>query len=97
MPEIGIEDVKKIAALAKLEFSPEELQDFTEQFKKIVSFIEKISELDTSNVKPMVYPVENKNITRDDVIKASAKIEDIEAIAPEFSNGCIVVPKVIEY
>ncbi len=97
MPKITIEDVKKIASLAKLQFSDEELEAFAEQFQRIVSFVEKISELDTSSVSPMVYPVEKKNVTREDVFEESMKIEDLKSIAPSFSNGSIVVPKVIEY
>ncbi|MEJ5285232.1 MAG: Asp-tRNA(Asn)/Glu-tRNA(Gln) amidotransferase subunit GatC [Brevinematia bacterium] len=97
MSVISIEDVKKIASLAKLEFSDDELKDFSEQFKKIVGFVEKISELNTTGIEPMVYPMENKNITREDIVKPSMPNEEIEKNAPEFNNGSIIVPKIIEY
>jgi len=97
MAKITTEDVKKIAALAKLEFSHEEIVKFQEQFERILSFVEQISELDTSNIEPMVYPVENKNVFREDEVKLSMKIEEIESNAPSFLNGSITVPKIIEY
>jgi aspartyl-tRNA(Asn)/glutamyl-tRNA(Gln) amidotransferase subunit C len=97
MAKITTEDVKKIAALAKLEFSQEEIVKFQDQFERILLFVEQISELDTSNIEPMVYPVENKNVFREDEVKPSMKIEEIESNAPSFLNGSIAVPKIIEY
>ncbi len=97
MSHMNIEDVKKVATLAKLEFEENELQNFAEQFNKIVGFVEKISELNTTNVEPMVYPIENKNVMREDIVKQSMPNEEIEKNAPDFKNGCIVVPKIIEY
>lgn len=97
MAEITIGEVEKVAKLAKLDFSGEEKEKFTGQFKKIVGFIEKIGELDTENVEPTTHAVEKKNVLRKDELKPSMPNSEIEGIAPKFMDGSIVVPKIIEY
>ena len=97
MSKITIEDVKKVANLAKLQFSDQEIEKFTEQFERIVGFVEKIGKLNTENIDLMVYPMENKNVFREDTIISSMQNKEIEKIAPSFSNGSIVVPKIIDY
>ncbi len=97
MANISEEDVEKTAALAKLEFTGEEKKKFVEQFSKIVGFVEKISELDTKNISPMTHAVEKSNVMREDEVKPSMPLEDIEKNAPKYYDGNIVVPKIIEY
>jgi aspartyl-tRNA(Asn)/glutamyl-tRNA(Gln) amidotransferase subunit C len=97
MSKISIQDVEKTASLAKLEFTGEEKEKFADQFSKIVGFVEKISGLDTGNMKPMTHAVEKKNVVRKDEVKPSMPNDEIKSIAPEFSDGNIVVPKIIEY
>jgi aspartyl-tRNA(Asn)/glutamyl-tRNA(Gln) amidotransferase subunit C len=97
MPNITIEEVEKVAALAKLEFTGEEKQIFTEQFSKIVGFIEQIGQLNTDNILPTTHAVEKKNVLREDKVIPSMPNEAIGKIAPKFSDGSIVVPKIIEY
>ena len=97
MAEITIEDVKKVAGLSKLSFSDKELTDFNEQFKKIIHFFEKISELDTENVQPTTHAVEKSNVTRVDEVGKSMDNDEISKVAPKFANGSILVPKVIDY
>ena len=97
MAEITIEDVKKVAGLAKLSFNDKELTEFNEQFKKIIHFVEKISELDTENVPPTTHAVEKSNVTRIDAVADSMENDEISKVAPKFANGSILVPKVIDY
>jgi aspartyl-tRNA(Asn)/glutamyl-tRNA(Gln) amidotransferase subunit C len=97
MAKITIQDVEKTASLAKLEFTGEQKEKFAEQFSKIVGFVEKISELDTGNIKPMTHAVEKKNVVRKDEVLPSMPNDDIKGIAPKFSDGNIVVPKIVEY
>lgn len=88
--------VKKVAELSRLSFSEEELEKFTEEFSNIVSFIEMINELDTSNVEPSPYPINIINEPREDIVVESGKTEDMLKNAPKRKDGFIVVPKVIE-
>lgn len=97
MANITIEEVEKVAALAKLEFTGEEKKKFTEQFAKVVDFIEQIGQLNTDDVKPMTHAVEKMNVLREDTVLPSMPNEEIGKIAPKFSDGSITVPKVIEY
>ena len=94
--KIGISDIEKVARLARLELSPEEKQEFSGQLSKIIDYVEKIKELDTSNVKPAEHIVPLNNVFRKDEVKDSIDRDAIESIAPIFKNGHIVVPKIIE-
>ncbi len=97
MAQITTADVEKTAALAKLEFSGEEKNRFVDQFSKIIGFVEKISVLDTEKINPMTHAVEKSNVVRPDSVQESMPNSEIEKISPQFAEGSIVVPKIIEY
>ena len=97
MALISTADVEKTAALAKLSFNENEKKDFTEQFNKIIGFVEKITEIDTADISPTTHAVEKSNVTRRDIVQASMPNAEIEKIAPKFRNGSIVVPRIIEH
>ena len=88
-------DVEHIAELARLKFSGEELENFTEQLNEILSYIEKLNELDTENVNPLSHPVEGENVFRKDVVKPSVKREEALKNAPDSDDEFFKVPKVI--
>lgn len=89
-------DVSRVAHLAKLDLTEEELSKFVPQFQKIVGFVEKISELDTGKAAPMTHAVEKRNVVREDAVKPSLPNETIGKNAPAFDEGSIIVPKIIE-
>jgi len=97
MASIKIQDVEKTATLAKLSFNESEKEAFTEQFNKILGFVEKITELDTSGIAPTTHAVEKTNVTREDSLVPSMPNQDIEKIAPAFRDNSIVVPRIIEH
>jgi aspartyl-tRNA(Asn)/glutamyl-tRNA(Gln) amidotransferase subunit C len=88
-------DVEKIAGLARLKFSEEELENFTSQMNEILFYIEKLNELDTENVKPLSHPVEQLNVFRKDEMKASIPTEEALKNAPSKDEHHFRVPKVI--
>ena len=88
-------DVKKIAELARLEFSDSELENYTVEMNKILGYMEKLNELDTSNVEPLSHPIENSNVFRDDQIKKSTDREEALKNAPDNTSEHFKVPKVI--
>jgi len=94
--EINIKDVRQIAQLAKLKFSEDELDDFTHKFNDILHYVEKLNELDTSNVEPLEYPIDNINIFREDIKTESIKTEEALANAPDTDDEYFKVPKVIK-
>jgi len=88
-------DVEKIAELARLKFSDEELENFTPQMNEILSYMDKLNELDTEDVKPLSHPVEQINVFREDELKSSVSTEEALKNAPDKTDNHFKVPKVI--
>jgi len=88
-------DVEKIAELAKLKFTDDELENFTHQMNEILSYMDKLNELDTKNVKPLSHPVEQINVFRDDELRPSVSTEEALKNAPDKTDQHFKVPKVI--
>ena len=88
-------DVEYIAELARLKFKDEELENFTHQLNEILSYVDKLNELDTENVEPLSHPVENVNVFRNDELKESISTEDSLKNAPDKTDEFFKVPKVI--
>lgn len=88
-------DVEEIAGLAKLKFNNEELQNFTVQMNEILTYMDKLNELDTENVKPLSHPVEQVNIFREDKLKKSVSTEEALKNSPDKTDQHFKVPKVI--
>ncbi|MBN2412562.1 Asp-tRNA(Asn)/Glu-tRNA(Gln) amidotransferase subunit GatC [candidate division KSB1 bacterium] len=92
---VTIEEVEKIARLAKLSFSEEEKIKFTEQFNQILQYMEKLNELDTENVSPTFNVLDVNNVFREDKVKPWLTQEQALQNAPKKKNGLFSVPKVI--
>ena len=88
-------DVEYIAELARLKFKEEELESFTHQLNEILSYVDKLNELNTDNVEPLSHPVENINVFRNDELKKSISTEDALKNAPDKTEKHFKVPKVI--
>jgi len=89
-------DIIKVAKLARLDLTQDEKNEFSRQLSGIIEYVEKINELDTSSVEAADHIVELNNVVRKDVVKKSIDRAELEKIAPDFSDGYIVVPKIIE-
>ena len=92
---VTIKDVEHVAKLARLEFSPEEKEKFTHQLNKILAYMEKLNELDTSKVEPLSHVIELTNVFRDDIVKPSYPVEEMLKNAPQKTEKFFKVPKVI--
>lgn len=88
-------DVEKIAELALLKLSDEELENMTPQLNEILNYMEKLNEIDTEKVKPLSHPVEQVNIFRKDNLKTSISTEAALKNAPDKDEDHFKVPKVI--
>jgi aspartyl-tRNA(Asn)/glutamyl-tRNA(Gln) amidotransferase subunit C len=88
-------EVEKIAELARLKFSEEELENFTPQMNEILSYMDKLNELNTETVKPLSHPVEQTNVFREDEMKPSITNEEALKNAPSNDEHHFKVPKVI--
>lgn len=96
MSRISTEEVKHVANLARLAVTEEEVEKFTQQLDKIISFAEQLSELDTENVEPTSHVLDMKNVMREDVPQKGLPREEVLKNAPEHENGQIKVPSIIE-
>ncbi len=89
-------EVEYVSHLARLRLSEEEAEKFTSQLDQILSYFEKLQELDTSQVEPTSHPIPIVNAFREDEMKPSLDIEDVLANAPEKEGSFFKVPKIIE-
>ncbi len=92
---VTIDEVKKIAALAHLQFSEPELHKYTEQLNQILGYVEKLNELDTSMVPVTYHPAEYGNVMREDIPRPGLTVDQALQNAPHKSWQYFVVPKVI--
>ena len=89
-------DVKYVAHLARLSLSPEEQQKIGAQLGQILSYIEKLKEVDVSGVEPTAHAFPLVNVTRPDEIRPSISNEEALRNAPAQANGLFIVPKILE-
>ena len=89
------EDVQRGTLLARLKLSDDELTTMTEQLGQIVSYIDKLSELDTEGVKPMAHALDLTNALVDDEPHESLPREKALQNAPRSDDECFRVPAVL--
>lgn len=92
---ISRDDVARVAHLARIDLAEDELKLFARQLESIVEFIDKLKELDVSEIFPAHTPA-LENVLRPDTIKDSLSPEAALENAPKSLKGQILVPKVIE-
>ena len=92
---VSRKDVEHIAELARLKFEEKELDQFTNELNEILTYVEKLNELDTENVEPLSHPIEGVNNFREDIVKPSIQREEALKNAPDKDEEFFKVPKVI--
>lgn len=92
---VSKKDVEYIARLARLQLRVDEIESYTNQLNKILEYMDKLNELDTSNVIPLSHPVEKTNIFREDELKKSVSREEALKNAPDRTEDFFKVPKII--
>ena len=94
---INKKEIHKIASLAKIDIKDSELEAYSDQISKILDYIAKLDEVDTSNVEEFSGDVLNMHQNlREDSIEESLDREDIIKLAPESDGIYFKVPKVIK-
>ena len=86
----------KLAHLSMLEFEEHEKEDMKTELEKMFTFIEKLNELDTSGVEPLLHMSEKEDVFRRDEVKGQITKEDAFKNAPLHDNEFFKVPKVIK-
>ena len=90
------EEVEHVALLGRLELTEEERQRFTTQLNSILDHFEQLQQLDTSDVPTMSHAVEMSNVFREDEPAPSLSPEAALENAPDQTDNCFRVPRVIE-
>lgn len=94
--KITEDTVEKIAHLARLEVKADEKQQLMADMTRILDFMDKLNEVDTSNVEPLVYMTNEVNVFREDVMKHEITHEEALENAPAHTADYFLVPKVLE-
>jgi aspartyl-tRNA(Asn)/glutamyl-tRNA(Gln) amidotransferase subunit C len=92
---IDSETVDKIVHLARLELAETEKQEMIGDLNKILSFMAKLNEIDTSAVEPLVYLSNEVNVFREDVVKQDVTVEEALQNSPKHDDQYFLVAKVI--
>ena len=93
--KISQERVAEIAKLARLELPQEKQALFAGQFENILTYMDTLHEVDTSNVEPLYSPVAHTTVYRPDTVRNTAQRSDILSNAPETDGQYFVVPKIV--
>jgi len=88
--------IADLASLAKLSFDEKSSKNMQDDLKKIIGFIDKLSEINTENVEPLIYLSEELNVLRTDDNVENISQEQALTNAPRKDSDYILVPKVLE-
>jgi aspartyl-tRNA(Asn)/glutamyl-tRNA(Gln) amidotransferase subunit C len=88
--------IDKLSALAMLEFSEEEKTEIRNDLEKMIGFVDKLKELDTSGVEPLLHMSAEKNVLREDIPSNMLTREEALRNAPLHDDEYFKVPQVIK-
>lgn len=94
--KISKEQVLHVAKLARLNLNDEAAEKLALDMESIISFADKLNELNTDGVVPTAHAIPMSNAFREDVVVPSFENELITKNAPHSEDGCYVVPRVVE-
>jgi aspartyl-tRNA(Asn)/glutamyl-tRNA(Gln) amidotransferase subunit C len=90
------EDVQKVATLARLKLTDEELQQIGQQLGGILDYIAVLDELDVSDIEPMAHVADVTNAFRDDEVRPSLPREASLSNSPKTDGKYFLVPQILE-
>lgn len=93
---LTLEQVGRIARLARIELSPQDAEATRDKLSGIFGLIEEMQAVDTTGVAPMSHPQDVVQRLRPDQVTETNRREAFQAVAPEAEQGLYLVPKVIE-
>jgi aspartyl-tRNA(Asn)/glutamyl-tRNA(Gln) amidotransferase subunit C len=93
---LSLDQIAKIAELARLELSPAAARAMQQQLNGILDMVDRMQSVDTKGVEPMSHPQQAVQRLRDDAVTEADPREKHQSIAPETEDGLYLVPKVIE-
>ena len=87
--------VDKLAGLAKLEFNGSEKEAIKSDLNKVVDFIDKLNELNTDNVEPLIFMTDEVNVLRADDVEQTITQKEALKNAPNKDSDYFKIPKVL--
>jgi aspartyl-tRNA(Asn)/glutamyl-tRNA(Gln) amidotransferase subunit C len=93
---ISLEEVEHVARLARLYLHETERQRFTEQLNAILTYMEQLNEVPTTDVEPTSHILDLVNVFREDQVRQTLSAEEALANAPESTHQYFVVPRIVE-
>jgi len=93
---LSLDEVRRIAVLARLELSPEEEQLFQGQLSAVLNYVAQLNELDVSGVEPMTHALAEATPLRPDEVRPSLPPEEAVRAAPAREGTFFKVPRIIE-
>ena len=94
--KITDEIINHLADLARLEFSDEEKTELKQDLEKMIGFVEKLKEVDTTGIEPLMHITDAVNILREDVAEKTITKQEALLNAPQTDGNFFIVPKVIK-
>lgn len=93
---LSLQDIERIARLARIAVSAEEAQVWQQQINDIFRLVERMQAVDTTDILPMAHAQDVSQRLRDDIVTERDEREKFLAIAPQTEDGLYLVPRVIE-
>jgi aspartyl-tRNA(Asn)/glutamyl-tRNA(Gln) amidotransferase subunit C len=94
--KITRDQVMYVAQLARLSLPEEQIEMYQAQLDQILDYIDRLNQVDTTDVKPTSHVIPITNVFREDQVKESLPVEEVLANAPQKESLSFCVPKVIE-
>jgi aspartyl-tRNA(Asn)/glutamyl-tRNA(Gln) amidotransferase subunit C len=94
--KITEETVQHIAHLSRLRFEGQEIASIQHDLNNIISFMDKLNELDTTGVEPLVFMSDEVNVLREDVAEQTISVQDALKNAPKKDSDYFRIPKVLD-
>ncbi len=93
--EVNKQLVDRIATLAKLEFDDSSKENIRKDLERMIAFVDKLNEISTDNVEPLIYVTDEVNVLRADEVNQTITKEEALKNAPMKDSDYIKVPKMI--
>ncbi|MSQ46878.1 MAG: Asp-tRNA(Asn)/Glu-tRNA(Gln) amidotransferase subunit GatC [Deltaproteobacteria bacterium] len=92
----GKEELRRLAYLTRLELMPQEEEEMIGHLNKMLSYIEKLKELNTDGIEPTAHAVEVPSPMREDIVTNQPDVDNLLRNAPDREGNFLKVPRIIE-
>jgi len=96
MAKITKDDVTYVASLAQLSLNEDTKERLVKELGEILAYMDKLNELDTSNIEPTMHALELTNVFREDVVSGSLEREQALMNAPRSDQEYFLVPRILD-